>query len=166
MLSRGRHSPHGRAAAPTPPYTVPLFQGSHAARPPCNAASLLRGATAGTERARRHACKARRRKVARRACRCTPAPGQARGVGSLAPPGGTVACLREGTPPFEPGPAGARLQVLARLGQAERVESAVARQRAVQPVGPRGVGQPQRVACARAPVSATPPSTWWACSQA
>jgi len=44
-------------------------------------------------------------------------------------------------------PAGPRLQVLVRLGQAQGVKAAVARQRAVQPGRPLRVGQPQVLAC-------------------
>ena len=44
----------------------------------------------------------------------------------------------------EPGPD---LQVGHGLGEAQGVKAAVARERAVQPVRARGVGQPQRVAC-------------------
>ena len=44
----------------------------------------------------------------------------------------------------------AHLQILCRLGQAQGVEAAVARQAAVQPVWPRGVGQPQALVCAPA----------------
>ena len=43
---------------------------------------------------------------------------------------------------------GTHLQVGHGLGEAQGVKAAVAGERAVQPLGARGVGQPQRVACA------------------